>query len=320
MRREQAGSLGRPQRCSRSLEYSPRRSRGSDKAACAFSHGENLQIPTAGLVGCLLKKPSERRELLVTPVVKVRRMKPHVQDALAVARASKTPGELRTRSRSTHKSTRTRAGEQQHRTWNVNEAVIILAGDDRRWSNWQHFVNKIGSSARHTTGSASGHEPTEIGTAKCDKSRIAQHIQVADGITRENESVELQRMNAVLLPGEFKILPCLCCRHAVEIAMTSAVAANFMAALRVYNPLDHVGSIPTLLTAWPRRGARLVEQRCDDRPSDWDLMAIKHVDKAGADWPFVLGSKAPTFRGWVVPHAPCQFEINGNDQLSPRHR
>src|SRR6516165_3123211 len=104
-------------------------------------------------------------------------------------------------------------------------------------------------------------------------------------------------MSAMLLARKFKILPRLWCRHHVEIAMTSSVAADFMAALRVCDLLDHIGSIPALLITLLRRGTRLVEQRCDDCPGRRNLMAIKQLDQAGTDWPFLLGSKAQIFGG-----------------------
>src|SRR5262249_30189575 len=151
-----------------------------------------------------------------------------MKGALTVARATKTLAEFRTCDRGEDKSPSTVTAQQQHRTGNVDETFTVLAGGHRRWRNRQHFVDKIGSFASHAPRSSCGHKPSEIGTAKCSQACLAQYSQVADGITRENESVKWQRMSEVLLTREFKILLRLRCFHTVEIAMTSAVAADFM--------------------------------------------------------------------------------------------
>src|SRR6476620_6809677 len=114
-------------------------------------------------------------------------MKPQVKDAIAVARANKTLAEFRTCDRREHKTPRTVTAQQQHRTGNVDETFTVLAGGHRRWRNRQHFVDKIGSSACHATRSSCGHEPSEIGPPKCSQACVAQYIQVANGIARENE-------------------------------------------------------------------------------------------------------------------------------------
>src|SRR4029078_2066377 len=172
-------------------------------------------------------------------------MKPQMKDALAVARANETLAEFRTCNRREHKAPRTVTGKQQHRTGNVAWPFVILAGGHRRRRNRQHFVDKVGGSARDATCSARDHEPTEIGTTKCAQACAAQYIQVGDAITRKNESVKRQRMSAVLFAREFKILPRLRCCHAVEIAMTSAVAADFMAAPWCYHLLNQARRLPT---------------------------------------------------------------------------
>src|SRR4029078_1060370 len=193
-------------------------------------------------------------------------MKPQMKDALAVARANETLAEFRTCNRREHKAPRTVTGKQQHRTGHVDEAFAILAGGHRRRRNRQDFVDKGGGSARDATRSASDHEPTEIGTTKCAQACAAQYIQVGDGITRKNEGVKRQRMSAVLFAREFKILPRLRRCHAVEIAMTSAVAADFMAALRVYDLLNHVGGIPAPFISWLRAGGLFLEETLAHAP------------------------------------------------------
>jgi hypothetical protein len=185
-------------------------------------------MSACGFIGGMFKKPRQRGELLLAPVVEIGRMKPQVKLTVAPSRAGKIHSEFGACDGAEHKAPNAVAAEQEHRAGNVDEPGIALPRERSRRRDRQRFIGKIHDPARDASDIAGGHEPTEVGTAIRPQARAAQYFELTDGITREDKRFEWQVMGAMQVARKFELLARLRGGQGVEITMTPAVATDLM--------------------------------------------------------------------------------------------